>query len=246
MSVPLRLDNMLARLDAQPVGKVLLHRFAGCDYHAIVATLDDYLAVRALVADRLAEGVDATVLATVRETVQAVAELAGGRDDDVPVVALARQLALAPSAAWRRVQVALARGYLRNLEPRPRRPARLVPGEPLPAEQPVFPPPESLPVSVSAPENDTPAAPLREQGETRHDAHSTLALASDQAAGQHAVTALSDGTDGRPALEARPDGGAPREQALADAPDPRHGRRGAEHVARHGVEAEETARWEAV
>jgi len=73
-----------------------------------------------------------------------------------------------------------------------------------------------------------------------------LALASEQAAGQHAVTALPDGAVGRPPVQARPDGGAPRERALADAPDPRDSRRGAEPMARNGVESEETARWDAV
>src|SRR5579875_864064 len=62
-----------------------------------------------VLAVRLAEGVDATVPAPVRETVQAVAELAAGGDDGVPVAAVARQLGLDTSAAWRRVQVALAR-----------------------------------------------------------------------------------------------------------------------------------------
>jgi len=46
---------------------------AGC----IIATLDDYAVVRGLVADVIAEGVGATVSASVQETVATVAKLGG-------------------------------------------------------------------------------------------------------------------------------------------------------------------------
>jgi hypothetical protein len=108
----------------------------------IVATLDDYAAVRELVHDLVAEAIGATVAPTIRETVDTVATLvrnpahAGG----VTAAAVGQALALETSTAWRRVRVALARGWLTNLEDRARRPARLTPGEPLPDEQAILPP----------------------------------------------------------------------------------------------------------
>jgi hypothetical protein len=211
----------------------------------IVATLDDYRVVRALVVDLLAEGVDAAVPATVRETVQAVQELGGATADGVPVTAVARRLGLDTSAAWRRVQVALARGYLRNAEPRPRRPARLELGEPLPAEQPLLPEPERLQVCALAAGDDTRSAPLEKQGEPRNGASSTPALASDQTARQEAATAGSNGADGAPPVRERQDGVAPLERALADTLAPRDGHTWAADRTGNGVE-EETALWEAV
>lgn len=47
------------------------------DVGRLIATVDDYKVVRDLAADVIAEGVGATVSPTVRETVEAVAALAG-------------------------------------------------------------------------------------------------------------------------------------------------------------------------
>jgi hypothetical protein len=114
----------------------------------IVASLDDYRVVRDLVEDLVADGAGLTVSATVRETVEGVICL-GAPETGVTVSALASHMQLDQSAAWRRVQVAVRHGHLRNLEDRPRRPARLVLGDPLPDERPIMPEAESLQVCAS-------------------------------------------------------------------------------------------------
>jgi len=105
----------------------------------IIATLDDYAAVRELVADLVAEGVGATVPATIRETVAAVAEITQGRDEPASLAEVAKRLGLDKSAASRRVRAAVEHGYLVNLEDRKGKPARLVIGEPLPEETDILP-----------------------------------------------------------------------------------------------------------
>lgn len=106
----------------------------------IVATFDDYAAVRALVYDLVAEALEATVAATIRETVEAVAAHApAGSDKTVAVAEVATALKLDKSAALRRVQVAIKRGYVRNLEERKGHQAQLVLGSPMPADVVVLP-----------------------------------------------------------------------------------------------------------
>ena len=111
---------------------------------AIVATLADYEAVRSLVEDLIAEAAEASVSEAVRETVAAVGKLAAGGFAEVSVTALAAELGIDKSSATRRAKVAIEKGYLRNLEERKGLPARLVPGDPLPQEQPVLPRAEDL------------------------------------------------------------------------------------------------------
>ncbi len=48
------------------------------------------------------------------------------------ITEIAKKLELDRSSAWRRVRSAIERGYAKNLEDRKGRPARLVPGDPLP------------------------------------------------------------------------------------------------------------------
>ncbi len=110
----------------------------------IVASLADYAAVRELVADLVAEGVEATVPVTVRETIAAVERARGRSDGPVTVTAVARQLKVDKGAASRRVAVALDRGYLRNEEIGKGKPARLTLGDPLPNDLKVLPGPEDL------------------------------------------------------------------------------------------------------
>ena len=100
----------------------------------VVATLDDYRAVRALVADLVAEGIDATVKPEVREIVEAASRLLDGGNTEVRQTDLARALKLDKSSISRRVAAALDGGFLKNLEDRKGRPARLVLGDPLPAD----------------------------------------------------------------------------------------------------------------
>jgi hypothetical protein len=114
------------------------------EHDCIVATLKDYAKVRELVADLVSAGVEATVPATIRETVELLRRLHA--DDSVPVtiVKLAEELKLDKSAAWRRVRAAIDRSYLKNLEDRKGRPAQLVPGDPMPDDLEVLPTVEQL------------------------------------------------------------------------------------------------------
>jgi len=110
----------------------------------IVVSLDDYAVVRELVFDLVAEGVDATVSTTMRETVAAVNELAAENENGATVAALARRLRLDKGSASRRASAAIDRGYLKNLETRKGQPAQLVPDEPLPQDVEVLPSVERL------------------------------------------------------------------------------------------------------
>lgn len=109
----------------------------------IIATLEDYEVVRELVADRLAEGVGATVSSTLRETIAAVQELTE-QGEVTNYAAVARKLGLDKTTGLRRVRVAIEKGYVRNLEDRKGREARLVIGEPVPDDIEVLPAPEEL------------------------------------------------------------------------------------------------------
>jgi len=113
------------------------------DQGAVVATIEDYAAVRELVADLVADAAERSVPASVRETVEQVGTLVLG-GGETTVLALAQAMNLDKSAASRRVRAALDRGYLKNLEDRRGRPSRLVLGDPLPAEQTILPEPEEL------------------------------------------------------------------------------------------------------
>jgi hypothetical protein len=109
----------------------------------IVATIADYAAGRELVGDLVAEGIGRTVAPRVRETVEAVRDSNPG-DDGVSQRALADKLSLDKGAVSRRVQEAVGHGYLRNLEERRGRPARLVIGEPRPEQLEILPAPGAL------------------------------------------------------------------------------------------------------
>jgi hypothetical protein len=115
----------------------------------IVATLNDYAAVYDVVAVLIEEGIEATLPASIRETVKAVRDLIEDDSKDylttsVSVVQVAERLGLDKSSAWRRVQAALDKEYIRNEEWRKGRPAKLVTGNPLPDEVAVLPSVETL------------------------------------------------------------------------------------------------------
>ena len=110
----------------------------------IVATLADYAAVYELVIDLIAQGVQATVSTSIRETVAAVKELDTPTDPGIGLAPIAKRLGIDRSAASRRVRVAVEEGYLVNLEQRNGRPARITPGDPLPEEGAVLPHPDAL------------------------------------------------------------------------------------------------------
>jgi hypothetical protein len=111
----------------------------------IVASLDDYSTVWSLVADLVAEGIEATVSAGVHEAVEAVQLL---RESDtheaISVSRVAKKLGIDRSSASRRISVALDRGYLKNLERTKGKPFDLILGDPLPEEIPILPSVESL------------------------------------------------------------------------------------------------------
>ena len=118
----------------------------------LIATLRDYGIVRDLIAETLAEGLEATVPPTVRETVTTVATLWALQhvDDEkgdvatVTVSTVAKALKFDKSAASRRVKVAVDREYLRNLETGRGRPLRLRVGDPMPEDGGVLPTVEEL------------------------------------------------------------------------------------------------------
>jgi hypothetical protein len=137
----------------------------------IVATLDDYARVRDLVDDLISEGIEATVPESVREVVEAAVQLHEEEDEPVTSAALARELELDRTAASRRVRSAKDRGYLRDLEDNPRRPSRIVPGDPLPEELAILPAPEVLAEActraVQTEGINTPLSPQTEEGAKR-------------------------------------------------------------------------------
>ena len=110
----------------------------------VIAALEDYAAVRELVADLVAESVEATVKPEIREVVETTARLTAGGREEVRQADLKAVLNLDKSAISRRVAGALDGGFLKNLEDRKGRPARLVLGDPLPANRDVLPTPDHL------------------------------------------------------------------------------------------------------
>ena len=77
--------------------------------------------------------------------------------------AVAKALKLDVSAGQRRVRTAIGKGFVRNLEDRRGRPARLVLGDPLPEDRQLLPSPEGLQVcSASAGGVNTPLPPEHE------------------------------------------------------------------------------------
>lgn len=95
---------------------------------AIVATLDDYEAVREVVLPVISEGVMASVSKTLRETVQAVEDLTRASRATTNK-AVAEKLKLDKSTASRRIKEALSKDYLVNEEDRRGRPAQLKLGD---------------------------------------------------------------------------------------------------------------------
>jgi hypothetical protein len=98
----------------------------------IIAEIEDYQVVRELIADLVAVGVEATVKSEVREIVGTVRALLEMGREEVRQSDLKSALQLDKSAISRRVADALDAGFLRNLEDRKGRPARLVVGDALP------------------------------------------------------------------------------------------------------------------
>ena len=117
----------------------------------IVATLQDYAAIRELVNPVLGEALATTVAPTVRETVEAVRSLFKD-DQSVSVRHLARHLSLDHSTAFRRVKVAIEQGFLVNRGDRGH-PLQLVPGMAMPDDQEVLPSDWALQSAMARPED---------------------------------------------------------------------------------------------
>lgn len=120
-------------------------------HERVMATVQDYAAVYDLVADLVSYGTGQKVSETVRETVEVVEFLEGENPNGVSYTSIGKKLGIDESAARRRVQTAIKKGYLENRETRPRCPAKVALGEPLPDGKEVLPHPNSL--SNSPPES---------------------------------------------------------------------------------------------
>ena len=123
----------------------VLHQASrGRDAHGwIVGSLDDYAAVRELIAPLINEGVDASVPETVREAVNVIAEL----EETVNQVGykdVADALNLDKSAAYRRCRGAIKRGYVVNEQTKRGQPAILKIGDPMPDDLELLPSVERL------------------------------------------------------------------------------------------------------
>jgi hypothetical protein len=143
----------------------LLHRAtrARDEHDRIVAAVEDYAVVRELVADLISEGVEATVPPIVRETVEAVEKLIKDGDEaSVTIKQVGAKLGLDYQPTHRRVRMATDAEYLRNLEDRKGRPARLVVSDPLPEEREVLPEPRVFTYPQFSEGMETPPPPSDE------------------------------------------------------------------------------------
>jgi hypothetical protein len=128
------------------------------------------------VADVFAEGIEATVPATVRETVDAISAL---KKHEVSLGELAAKLAPDKSITSRRLRDATDRRYLVNRETRRGRPARIVFGDPMPEMVTLL--PESGDLASTAMLAWRRPRPIRSSGQSgdqrrRHDRASIQAL----------------------------------------------------------------------
>lgn len=127
----------------------------------VVATLDDYAVVREMVNDLIGEGIESAVPPAVRDTVNAVKEIADPAG--VTATTVAKLLQLDKSSASRRLRDAGERGYLTNAEQRRGQPGRWVVAEPMPNELEMLPAPSRLQGGCAvarAPADDSPPLSL--------------------------------------------------------------------------------------
>lgn len=110
----------------------------------VVATLQDYAIARALVLDAFETAATGGVSPVVRETAKAVREIHAMTGEPVMLQVVAERLGLAKSTTLYRLRAAIRLGYVVNLETGKGRPARLVPGEPLPEKRLALPYPRDL------------------------------------------------------------------------------------------------------
>lgn len=126
-------------------GHAILHqaRRDRQDDGTIITNLNDYAAVYELVHELVAEGIEASVSLSIRETVGAVHAITKRSSGSTTTLAqVAKELGLDKSAASRRVSAATELGYLTNSETRKGFPLELDIGEPLPEEREILPRPD--------------------------------------------------------------------------------------------------------
>jgi hypothetical protein len=111
---------------------------------ALLATLDDYRIVRELLEESFGAAQQDGLTPKQREAVIAVTVLQPEGSVGVSLGPVAAHLGIDKSAASRRLSNPVAQGYVRNLEERPRQPARFAPGEKLPEPVSSLPKPEDL------------------------------------------------------------------------------------------------------
>lgn len=143
----------------------------------IVATLDDYRTAKDVLEDVFNAAASGGVSATVRQTVDAVGSLYDG-SNAVTIKSVGDHLGLAKNSALYRVRSAIGKGFLTNLEDRRGRPARLIPGDPLPEDRQALPDPAELElgdVCVALPESLRTVEP---DVDGEEDAESELAVQS--------------------------------------------------------------------
>lgn len=100
----------------------------------LIATLDDYATVRALVAEMYEDTVSGTSV-RLKQIVEKVNELASNQDSQtkgITASSIAKALDLSKPTASRAINKAVKSGWLVNTESRKGYPSKLIPGEPLP------------------------------------------------------------------------------------------------------------------
>jgi hypothetical protein len=138
----------------------------------IVATLEDYGAIRELIAESVADGAGVIVPDSIRETVRGVESIIAEGDPHARLQHLASILKLDKSAVSRRVKVCINKGYLLNMQNYKGKQAQIVIGDPLPEEVEILPPPEKLDrcsVAVKKGGIGIPPLPPPEEGEVDLD-----------------------------------------------------------------------------
>jgi hypothetical protein len=111
----------------------------------VVAAVEDYAVVRSLIAELISDGAEATVPHIVRETVDVVERLIeDSGEESVNVRQEGAELDLEYQPAYRRCKMAEEAGFLKNLQDRKGKPARLVIGDAMPEDVEILPRPEAL------------------------------------------------------------------------------------------------------
>jgi uncharacterized protein YjiS (DUF1127 family) len=109
------------------------------DLGRVVSTYLDYGLARELVLPTFAIAATGGLTVQLRETVDALSKLFAETSQPVTVKVLADALGLTTSPTWYRVRRAIDLHYVVNQETRPRQPAKLVPGDPMPDDKPPLP-----------------------------------------------------------------------------------------------------------